>query len=77
MEATEVGVYGFIYTLVCQQIREQMIMRTRVRRTKSQIFNYGFLGSSGCYFCTEVCVDAESQPGVAHICQRLSLSDVA
>ncbi len=30
----------------------------------NQIFNYNFLWSNVCYFCTDDSVDAQSEPGV-------------
>ena len=42
-----------------QQICDQMMKTTRAK-----FLIMIFLWSNGCYFCAEVCVDVESEPGV-------------
>ena len=70
-EATEVIVYGFFYKLMCsgnQKMHELMMMTIMRTRRKNQIFNYGFLWNSYCFYlwpvvcvCVCVCVCVEKE----------------
>ncbi len=61
--ATDVGIYGFIYKLMCS-VSWHMWADGKKDEETDPNFNYGFLLCYGCYFSIDLCVDVEPNPEV-------------
>lgn len=60
MDATEMVIYSLIYKLMSSGSQWILEHNNKDEEEESQSFNYAFLWSYGCFFCSDVCV-SESQ----------------